>query len=135
MKTLKGLSVLLLMMWGTLLMAQSGNATIKVTDLKGKTTVVKYASSSASSSCNSPDFPAIKGGKRTDISFNDLKFITFMPYKSSSNEALYISAELEFKDGTKQEVEMSKYIRFSGKSGTDDFSITVTEVNMVEVSG
>ena len=91
--------------------------------------------SSASSSCNSPDFPAIKGGKRTDVSFKDLKFITFMPYKASSNETLYITAELEYRDGTKEEVEMSKYIRFSGKAGSEDFSIPVTEINMIEVTG
>ena len=132
---LKGITLVLALLYGTMLMAQSGSATIKVTDVNGTTTVVKYASSSASSSCNSPDFPAIKGGERTDVSFKDLKFITFMPYKASSNKALYISAELEYKDGTKEEVEMSKYIRFSGKAGTDDFSIDVTDINMVEVTG
>ena len=132
---LKSITIVLALLYGTMLIAQSGSATIRVTDVNGKTTVVRNATSSASSSCNSPDFPAIKGGKRTDISFNDLKFITFMPYKASSNEALYISAELEYKDGTRDEVEMSKYIRFSGKAGTEDFSITVTEINMVEVTG
>jgi hypothetical protein len=116
-----------------ILSAQAQSVTVKVTGVDGNTTVVKQASSSSSSSCDSPDFPAIKGGSRKDINFNDLNFVTVMPYKASSNETLYISAELELKDGTKEEVEMSKYIRFSGTADSGDFSLLVSEISMVEV--
>jgi len=135
MRKLKVVITGLLFVLATGLDAQDGNPTIRITDVKGETTEVSFASSSSSSSCNSPDFPAIRGGERTDISFNKLKYITIMPYKATSNEVLYISAELEYRDGTKEEVEMSRHIRFSGKAGNDDFSIPVTEISMVQVSG
>lgn len=135
MRNLKGLLTALLLILGMGLYAQDGNPTLRITDVNGETTEVSFASSSSSSSCNSPDFPVLRGGERTDISFNKLKYITIMPYKASSNEVLYISAELEYKDGTREEVEMSRHIRFSGKADGGDFSIPVTEISMVQVSG
>lgn len=113
--------------------AQSQSATIKITDVNGITTVVKNATSSSSSSCNSPDFPALKGGSRKDINFNELKFITVLHDRIASENDIYINVELEYRNGSTEPVEMIRNIRFSGKSDAGDFSIAVKEISLVEV--
>jgi hypothetical protein len=133
MRNLQILSVFVLLIGWASLQAQNGPATIKVTDVDGKTTTVKMALSSASSSCDSPDFPVIRNGEREDISLHDVKFITIMPYVPASNETLFITAELETEKGAKEQVEISRFIRFSGQAGTEDFSMVITEISMVEV--
>ncbi len=112
--------------------AQGESATIKITDVNGVSTVVKGASSSSSSSCNSPDFPALKGGSRKDINFNELKYISILPTSPSGNE-IYTGVELEYKDGKTETLEIIKNIRFSGRSDAGDFSIPVKDISMVEV--
>ncbi len=113
--------------------AQNQSATIKVTDVNGVTTVVKNATSSSSTSCNSPDFPALKGGSRRDINFNELKFITVLHDRIAGENDIYINVELEYRNGSTEAVEMIRNIRFSGKSNAGDFSIPVKEISLVEV--
>lgn len=132
MKFLKYSLTLLFSIYFMAATAQNQSATIKITDVNGVVTVVKNPSSSSSSSCNSPDFPALKGGSRRDINFNELKYITVLPGSSSGSE-IYTGVELEYKDGKTEKLEMIKNIRFSGNSDAGDFSIPVKEISMVEV--
>ncbi|MFH0757827.1 MAG: hypothetical protein V2B15_11110 [Bacteroidota bacterium] len=113
--------------------AQNQSTTIKITDINGVTTVVKNATSSSSTSCNSPDFPALKGGSRRDINFNELKFITVVHDRIAGENDIYIGVELEYRNGSTEPVEMIRNIRFSGKSDAGDFSIAVKEISLVEV--
>ncbi|MFO7668214.1 MAG: hypothetical protein R6W31_01015 [Bacteroidales bacterium] len=113
--------------------AQDQKQILKITDLKGVTTVVTNASSSSSSSCNSPDFPVLRGGTRKDINFRELSWITVVHDQSARDPEIYIKVELTLKNGTVEEYEMIRNIRFTGKSGQDDFSILVEEINTVQI--
>ncbi len=46
---------------------------------------------------------------------------------------IYIKVELTLKNGTVEEYEMIRNVRFMGKSGEEDFSILVEEINTVQI--
>lgn len=113
--------------------AQAQEQVLKITDLEDNTTLVSSASSSSSTSCNSPDFPALRGGSRKDINFGELSWITVLHHKPAKDPESYLKVELTFKDGGSEEYEMIKYVRFTGKSGQEDFSIQVKDINTVQI--
>ena len=126
-------SALLLLMLPGGLAAQDQEQILKITDLKGVTTIVSSASSSSSSSCNSPDFPVLRGGTRKDVNFGELTWITVLHHKTVKDPESYIKVELTLKDGVIEEYEMIRNVRFTGISGQDDFSILVEEINTVQI--
>lgn len=114
-------------------MAQSQDYVLKINDLSGNTYTLSEVSSSSSTSCNSPDFPALRGGSRKDINFGELTWITVLHHEPVKDPEIYVKVELSFKDGVKEEYEMIKNIRFTGKSEQGNFSILVREINTVQV--
>ena len=123
---------LMLVVWTTGLLAQDAVPPIKVFDTNQNETIVKNASSSSSSSCNSPDFPVIKGGSRKDINFKDLEFVTVLHDRQASND-MYVTVELTTKDGGIEILEMIRHIRFTGVTEEGEFSIAVKDISMVQV--
>ena len=117
------------------LSAQDQELFLKINDIKGVTSVVTSASSSSSSSCNSPDFPVLRGGSRKDVNFGELSWITVLHDQPAKDPTIYIKVELTLKNGVVEEYEMIRNVRFMGKSGGNDFSILVEEVNTVQISG
>jgi hypothetical protein len=73
--------------------------TLKIIDIKNVTTLVKEATSSSSTSCNSPDFPVLRGGERKDINFNDLFWISVLHDRPANDDNIYINVELTLKNG------------------------------------
>ncbi len=125
-------ALLLLVLLGGLA-AQDQEQILKITDLKGVTTIVTSASSSSSISCNSPDFPVLRGGTRKDVNFGELTWITVLHHKTVKDPEIYVKVELTLKDGVIEEYEMIRNVRFTGTSGLDDFSILVEEINTVQI--
>ncbi len=113
--------------------AQDQAILLKINDLKGVTTTLTNASSSSSSSCNSPDFPVLRGGTRKDVNFGELKWITVLHDQPANDPGIYIKVELTLKNGVTEQYEMIKNVRFMGKSGKEDFSIMVEEINTVQI--
>jgi hypothetical protein len=113
--------------------AQDATTKIKITDLEGVSTVLTRASSSSSNSCNSPDFPVLKGGSRKNVDLNEINWISVLHGEPVSNDQIYIGVELTLKDGTTDQCEMIKNIRFMGQSDQGDFSIEVKDVSTVQV--
>ena len=113
--------------------AQVIRVDVKVTDVDGKSTTLVRASSSAAYGCASADFPIMRHGEKVQVQMEDYKYITVMAYEPSSNDALYVTVELEKPDGSKEVVEMSKYLRFSGTVDGERASVTLKDINMVEV--
>jgi hypothetical protein len=107
--------------------------TLKIIDIKNVTTLVKEATSSSSTSCNSPDFPVLRGGERKDINFNDLSWISVLHDRPANDDNIYINVELTLKNGKTEVHEMIKSIRFTGKSDQGDFSIQVKDISTVQV--
>jgi len=124
---------MLMILLGTVCSAQGTSYTLKVTDIHGNTTLVTGASSSSSTSCNSPDFPVLRGGDRKDVDFRDLSWFTVVHDKPAKDPDFYINVELTLKNGSTEAYEMIKNIRFTGKSGKGDFSIEVKDINTVQV--
>lgn len=125
-------AILLLMLLGGLA-AQDQEQILKITDLKGVTTIVTSASSSSSIGCSSPDFPVLRGGTRKDVNFGDLTWITVLHHKTVKDPEIYVKVELTLKGGVIEEYEMIRNVRFTGISGQDDFSILVEEINTVQI--
>ncbi len=123
--------LILLFMAG--LSAQDKSMFLEINDIKGVTSVVTSASSSSSSSCNSPDFPVLRGGTRKDVNFGELSWITVLHDRPAKDPTIYIKVELTLKNGVVEEYEMIRKVRFMGKSGGEDFSILVEEVNTVQI--
>lgn len=129
------ISALLMILLLTGAQGQDRELILKINDIKGVTTIVSSASSSSSSSCNSPDFPVLRGGTRKDVNFGELSWITVFHDKPAKDPGIYIKVELTLKNGVVEEYEMIRNVRFMGKSGQEDFSILVEEINTVEISG
>ena len=135
MRLRSAISALFIWLLMTGLSAQDQPLLLKINDLKGVTSVVTSASSSSSSSCNSPDFPVLRGGSRKDVNFGELSWITVLHDRPANDPNIYIKVELTLKNGVVEKYEMIRNIRFMGKSGGEDFSIRVDEVNTVQISG
>jgi hypothetical protein len=105
---------------------------VKVTDVDGKVTMFKDATSSAASGCASSDFPVMKDGVKEQHLMEDYTYITVMPYQPSSNEALYVTVELEKPDGKTLMVEMSKHLRFRSSSEDKD-PVMLKDISMIEI--
>ena len=133
MSTKHSISAILLLMLMAVATAREPGYILKITDIEGTTTLVTRASSSSSSSCNSPDFPVLRGGDRKDIDFRELRWITVLHDKPASDADFYIDVELTLKDGSIEKYEMIKNIRFTGKAGDEDFSIEVKDINTVQI--
>lgn len=129
------ISAVLMVLLFTGVQGQDQELLLKINDINGVTTVVSSASSSSSSSCNSPDFPVLRGGDRKDVNFGELSWITVVHDKPAKDPGIYIKVELTLKNGVVEEYEMIRNVRFMGKSGQEDFSILVEEVNTVQISG
>jgi hypothetical protein len=127
------IAALLFVLLATGTRAQDSPATVKVTDLKGVTTLIKHATTSSSSSTGIPDFPVLAEGSRKEIKFSEVNWISVLHGDPTSNDQVYIRVELTFINGKTEEVEMIKHIRFSGQSEQGPFSIKVMEVNTVQV--
>lgn len=126
-------AALILLLFLTGLTAREQEQVLKITDLKGQTTMVTQASSSSSSSCNSPDFPVLRGGSRKDVNFGELSWITVLHHKAVKDPEVYIKVELTLLNGETEEYDMIRNIRFMGKAGGDDFSILVEDINTVQI--
>lgn len=124
---------MILLLFLTGLTAREQEQVLKITDLKGQTTMVTQASSSSSSSCNSPDFPVLRGGSRKDVNFGELSWITVLHHKAVKDPEVYIKVELTLLNGETEEYDMIRNIRFMGKAGGDDFSILVEDINTVQI--
>ena len=135
MRLRSAISALFIWLLMTGLSAQDQPLLLKINDLKGVTSVVTSASSSSSSSCNSPDFPVLRGGSRKDVNFGELSWIIVVHDLPAKDPDIYIKVELTLKNGVVEKYEMIRNIRFMGKSGGEDFSIRVDEVNTVQISG
>ena len=132
MKTLRFALILSMGLITLALRAQVVHIDVKVTDVNGKVTYFKDATCSAASGCASPDFPVMVDGVKEQRQLEDYQYITVMPYQPSSNEALYVTVELERPAGGTQLVEMSKHLRFSGSS--DDLPpLVLKDISMIEV--
>jgi hypothetical protein len=118
---------------GTVSSAQDPSYTLKITDIQGNTTLLTRASSSSSTSCNSPDFPVLRGGDRKDVDFRDLSWFTVVHDKPAKDPDFYINVELTLKNGSIEAYEMIKNIRFTGTSGEGDFNIEVKDINTVQI--
>lgn len=134
MKTRSIISVVFLIFFLADGTAQDQGVILKINDIKGVNTVLTGASSSSSFSCNSPDFPVLRGGTRKEINFGELSWITILHDQPSNDPDIYIKVELTLKTGDKEEYEMIRNIRFTGNSGGADFSILVEEINTVQIS-
>jgi hypothetical protein len=95
-------------------------------------TKVYGASSSSSTSSQSPDFPVLRGGSRRDVNLNDLSWIT-VRHDLPASDNIYITVELTFRDGKTETLEMIRSIRFTGKTDNGDFSIEVKDINTLQV--
>ena len=126
-------SALLLIVFIGGLAAQDQQQVLKITDLEGVTTTVTSASSSSSSSCNSPDFPVLRGGTRKDVNFGELSWIAVLHHKEVKDTEIYVKVELTLLNGVVEEYDMIRNVRFTGKSGQDNFSILVEEINTVQI--
>ncbi len=113
--------------------AQESTLSIRVVDIENSTALVQSPSSSSSTSCNSPDFPVIRGGSRKDINFNDISWITVRHDRQAKNSDIYVAVDLTLISGVVEEVEMIKNIRITGKSDAGDFSIMIKEINTLQV--
>ncbi len=133
MKTHKAIAVLIFFLFAAGLAAQGSGVTIKVIDVQGVTTVIQAATSSSASSCNSPDFPVLKGGSRKDIDFSELEWISVLHGVPTGNDQIYIRVELTLKSGELEEYDMIKNIRFSGQSEQGDFTIQVKDISTVQI--
>lgn len=111
---------------------QNTGATIKITDNDDVATIITRASSSSSSSCNSPDFPVIRGGSYKNINFSELSRIIVYPYLPT-DDPNYIKIELVPKEGEPEKLDIIKYIRFTGYADQEKFGIRVMDIKMVEV--
>lgn len=129
----KIISTLVLALVVTGASAQESGVTLKIIDINNVTTIVKEATSSSASSCNSPDFPVLRGGERKDINFNDLSWVTVLHDRPVNDENIYINVELTLENGKTEVHEMIKNIRFTGKSDQGDFSIQVKDISTVQV--
>jgi len=127
------IAVLLLALVVTGTSAQEGSATVKVTDLDGVTTLVSRATTSSSSSTGAPDFPVIAEGSRKEIRFSELDWISVLHGEPTSNDQSYIRVEMTYRDGSTEEVEMIKHIRFTGQAEQGDFSLKVMEISTIQV--
>lgn len=130
-RTLSSALLLIVLIGG--LAAQDQQQVLKITDLEGVTTTVTSASSSSSSSCNSPDFPVLRGGTRKDVNFGELSWITVLHHKEVKDPEIYVKVELTLLNGVVEEYEMIRNVRFTGKSGQENFSILVEEINTVQI--
>jgi hypothetical protein len=133
MKRVKWIPVLLLMLWSAGLMAQPQRYTIKITDTQNQTTLVENASSSSSSSCNSPDFPVMQNGNRTDVNYRDLDKMIVHPERPTSNDEVYVAVELVGRDGKSSMIEMIRNIRLMGTTADGRYSKKIDEIRSVEV--
>lgn len=106
---------------------------LKITDVQGITTIINDASSSSSISCDSPDFPVLRGGDRKDVDFRELSGISVFHDQDANESGDYIKVELSLKNGGTEEYEMIKNIRFTGKNGDEDFSILVKDISTVQI--
>lgn len=124
---------LLLLLWSAGLTAQPQRFTIKITDDQNQTTLVENASSSSSSSCNSPDFPVIQNGTRTDVNYRDLDELVVHPERHTSNDEMYVSVELIDRAGKSTMIEMVRNIRLMGSTAEGRYSRKIDEIRSVEV--
>jgi hypothetical protein len=124
----------LVLLFMTGLSAQDQSIFLEINDIEGVTSVVTSASSSSSSSCNSPDFPVLRGGSRKDVKFGELSWIIVLHDRPAKDPTIYIKVELTLKNGEVEEYEMIRNVRFIGKSGGEDFSILIEEINTVQIS-
>ena len=115
------------------LQAQVIRVDLKITDNEGTTSGITAATTSSSIGCASPDFPVFRNGLKEQVSLEDYRYITVMPYEKSSNETLYTVVELEKTDGSKELVEVSKYLRFSGREVKGEAASTLKDISMIEV--
>jgi len=113
--------------------AQVIRVDLKVTGVDGESMTLVRASSSAASGCASPDFPIMRHGEKVQVQLEDYKYLTVMSYEPSSNDELYVSVELEKPGGSKEMVEMSKYLRFNGTVNGERGSMILKDINMIEV--
>lgn len=127
------LSVLFIMLFMAGVSVRGQSHILKITDVNGLTTLVSGASSSSSTSCNSPDFPVLRGGSRKDVDFRELSLISVVHDQSANDPDIYIKVELTLKDGAIEEYEMIRNIRFTGNSDQGDFSIMVKEIATVQI--
>ncbi|MCP4309876.1 MAG: hypothetical protein GY790_01315 [Bacteroidetes bacterium] len=130
---MKILLLLIMVMGMTGIYAQESTLSIRVVDIENSTALVRSPSSSSSTSCNSPDFPVIRGGSRKDINFNDISWITVRHDRQAKNSDIYVAVDLTLISGVVEEVEMIKNIRITGKSDAGDFSIMIKEINTLQV--
>jgi hypothetical protein len=133
MKTTRILLFLAMSLLTLNLEAQVIRVDVKITDNDGKVAMITAATTSAATGCASPDFPVIRNGEKEQALLEDYKYISVMPYETSSNETLYIVAELEKTDGSTEKVEMSKHLRFNGHAIEGEASLTLKDISMIEV--
>jgi hypothetical protein len=133
MKTMKLMCILAMAFLVTGLQAQVIRVDVKITDNEGKVAMVTAATSSSATGCASPDFPVYRNGIKEQVLMDDYKYISVMPYETPSNEALYVVVELETPKGGTERVEMSRYLRFSGRSVTGDAALQLKDISMIEV--
>lgn len=112
---------------------QESSPSIKVTDIENVTTEVRSPSSSSATSCNSPDFPVIRGGSRNDINFNEISWLTVRHDLKATNSEIYIPVELTYRSGRAEEAEMIRNIRITGVADGGEFSIRVKDINTLQV--
>ena len=75
----------------------------------------------------------LRGGTRKDVNFGELSWITVVHDQAARDPEIYIKVELTLKNGTIEEYEMIRNVRFMGKAGEKDFSILVEEINTVQI--
>jgi len=122
----------MLIFFGLAIYAQDRGVTVKGTDLKKVTTILKNASSSSSSSCGTSDFPVYQGADAKDVDIADLTWIS-VRHDLAPSDPSYIKIELDFKDGSSGIYETVRYIRFTGATEEGNVGIMVKDINTIEV--
>ena len=133
MKTLRTTFVLAFSLLVMGVQAQVLRVDVQITDNDGNVAKITAATTSAATGCNSPDFPVYRNGEKEQALLEDYKYISIMPYEPSSNETLYVVAELEKPDGSTEQVEMSKHLRFNGHAIEGEASLMLKDISMIEV--
>jgi len=127
------ISAVALWTWIVGLHAQGQRFTLEITDTQNQVTLVENASSSSSSSCNSPDFPVYQDGSRADINFRDLDRIVVHPERATSNDEVYVTVELIDRKGESEMIEMIRNIRFMGNTRDGRYNKKIDEIRTVDV--
>lgn len=126
-KALSSLALILLFMG---LFAQEP-VKVRIVDLEDVATVIDRASTSSAD--QSGDFPVYLDGVKQMEKFENLYMLLVRHDLEASDPNIYICVELIDLDDHSSVYEMAKYMRVSGNTDDENFSIKLKEINTLQV--